>query len=414
NINILDNDNDIDSNINPESIVIITQPTNGALNINNDGTFTYTPNNNFNGEDSFTYTIEDEEGLVSNVATVDVIVNGTPQKLEPLTEGIFVVGQNGQFSIDILIDAGGYEGELGVFSMEGMDNLNPGSSEFIQEAVRRSLSNSILGYRVFSDRTQGAKFSGELGEIDRNEGIYNGKVNLTMPAGTKFVFLLVPNGTLEDVVNNANLSSDIRPLFSWASANINNTKQMGQLLAEGIGGKVFGFEDLAQYGGSDNDFNDFNDLIFQVEGAYGQLTVLQRMFAPQQNWENTSLGQELIDYAIDNTIFTSESQIILESNNKTLTINDDLILKGRIFDLTRIIGFQATLREGSGIYDLLSYLQSDGSFEIKSQELSQKLQAEHNSLGNQTYTLLLEATNELGEMILQEVVVVFEIIPPVN
>ncbi|WP_048753330.1 cadherin-like domain-containing protein, partial [Crocosphaera watsonii] len=74
-INILDNDNDIDSNINPESIVITTQPTNGTLEVNNDGTVTYSPNNNYNGEDSFTYTIEDAEGLMSNEATVNIIVN---------------------------------------------------------------------------------------------------------------------------------------------------------------------------------------------------------------------------------------------------------------------------------------------------------------------------------------------------
>ncbi|WP_048322952.1 cadherin-like domain-containing protein, partial [Crocosphaera watsonii] len=74
-INILDNDNDIDSNINPESIVVITQPTKGTLIVNNNGTVTYSPNENYNGEDSFTYTVEDEEGLVSNTATVNITVN---------------------------------------------------------------------------------------------------------------------------------------------------------------------------------------------------------------------------------------------------------------------------------------------------------------------------------------------------
>ncbi|WP_156481608.1 tandem-95 repeat protein, partial [Anabaena sp. 4-3] len=60
-IPILENDEDVDGNdtINPNSVVIETQPSNGNVTINNDGTVTYTPNPNFNGTDNFTYTVKD-------------------------------------------------------------------------------------------------------------------------------------------------------------------------------------------------------------------------------------------------------------------------------------------------------------------------------------------------------------------
>jgi VCBS repeat-containing protein len=50
------------------------QASNGTVTINNNGTYTYTPNKNFTGNDSFTYKSNDIYGD-SNIATVKVIVH---------------------------------------------------------------------------------------------------------------------------------------------------------------------------------------------------------------------------------------------------------------------------------------------------------------------------------------------------
>ncbi|PYR95457.1 MAG: adhesin, partial [Acidobacteria bacterium] len=47
----------------------------GTLTVNADGSFTYTPNPNFNGTDSFTYQAKDAAGALSNSATVTITVN---------------------------------------------------------------------------------------------------------------------------------------------------------------------------------------------------------------------------------------------------------------------------------------------------------------------------------------------------
>ena len=53
---------------------LVSPPSNGTLTLNSDGSFSYTPNTNFGGVDSFTY--EDvENGQDSNVATVTILVN---------------------------------------------------------------------------------------------------------------------------------------------------------------------------------------------------------------------------------------------------------------------------------------------------------------------------------------------------
>ena len=71
---ILGNDSDAD---NDNLIAIIeSEPTSGELILNNDGSFTYTPNSGFTGEVTFTYVANDGSEN-SNVATVTITVTAT-------------------------------------------------------------------------------------------------------------------------------------------------------------------------------------------------------------------------------------------------------------------------------------------------------------------------------------------------
>ncbi|MBA3958040.1 MAG: tandem-95 repeat protein, partial [Parachlamydiaceae bacterium] len=63
-----------DENNTPFTAHPITSTTNGELVLNVDGTFTYTPNANFNGTDSFTYQTIDSKGGISEIATVNITV----------------------------------------------------------------------------------------------------------------------------------------------------------------------------------------------------------------------------------------------------------------------------------------------------------------------------------------------------
>ena len=66
--------NDIATKGGSFSSVEVTGPAHGSLTLNADGSFSYTPNKNFTGTDSFTY--EDIQGATtSNVATVTIAVN---------------------------------------------------------------------------------------------------------------------------------------------------------------------------------------------------------------------------------------------------------------------------------------------------------------------------------------------------
>ncbi len=86
--NLLDNDSDVDGDT--LSILSVTQGQNGSVTLNGNGTVTYTPNNNFFGEDNFTYTIVDGNGgqATATVAITVNPVNDNPVALDDQAETI--------------------------------------------------------------------------------------------------------------------------------------------------------------------------------------------------------------------------------------------------------------------------------------------------------------------------------------
>ena len=68
---VLANDQDVEGN--PLSAVRVSGPANGFLTLNADGSFTYIPDQNFNGTDSFTYRSSDGAAQ-SNLATVSIVI----------------------------------------------------------------------------------------------------------------------------------------------------------------------------------------------------------------------------------------------------------------------------------------------------------------------------------------------------
>lgn len=69
---LLANDYDPDSSSGPLTLTIAATPSHGGVQANTDGTFTYTPEDNFNGTDTFTYVASNT--ATSNVATVTIAV----------------------------------------------------------------------------------------------------------------------------------------------------------------------------------------------------------------------------------------------------------------------------------------------------------------------------------------------------
>ena len=163
------------------------------------------------------------------------------------TEGFFTVGGTGKVEIDFLWDGSVYQGEVAIFSLEGMDELLE-SEDFIREAARRAASNSQLGYTVTCNRTK----------------------TLTMRTGDCFGIMLTPNSTVDVILKNPKEISH-QPLLSLKTDNPNDDFNFGQIVDLTGEGDTFMIEDLRPNHELEGDF------IFKVRGAIGKAPTIDEL-----------------------------------------------------------------------------------------------------------------------------------------
>ncbi|MEG4839613.1 DUF4114 domain-containing protein, partial [Microcoleus sp. B9-D4] len=253
-----------------------------------DETNTDTSNGEETEKENSTTTVATTETQKEPEATTD------KKLISPFTSGVFTTDQTGRISIDYTFDGGRFQGELAIFSLDDLDKFEPGSEAFIKEVAARSLSNSVKGHVVINDATEGARFSGFLGESNANEGVYLGVKSFAVTAGGKYGVMLVPNGSVKSVYDNPTVGGAQRPLFSMAMANPVEGFHFGQIADVTGEGNTFVMEDMRLDSGSDR---DYNDIIFQVRGATAKAALLDTVINQDKEWRKTDLGKALIAYA---------------------------------------------------------------------------------------------------------------------
>ena len=95
-IDVLENDTDTDADGIKSPVISLSEPANGIVVINDDGTLKYTPNADFNGTDSFTYTNEEGQEATVNV-TVDAV-----NDLTVVTNDTATTNEDAAIDIDVL------------------------------------------------------------------------------------------------------------------------------------------------------------------------------------------------------------------------------------------------------------------------------------------------------------------------
>ncbi|BCN92322.1 hypothetical protein THMIRHAM_01070 [Thiomicrorhabdus immobilis] len=205
-IHVLDNDQDPDSD--DLSIVATTNPANGSIIVNGDGTITYIPNPNYNGPDSFTYTISDGEG---GIDTATVNVNVTPVNDAPtitlgdeisVSEAGLEAGGTGELADgDASNNSDTSEKASGTFTISDGDGLADITTiSFDETGTNGSTATFTLGVNGIAD------WSDLIGQTFNTD---NGTVEITSYSNGQFGydFTLISSATN---VNNADASNSFR------------------------------------------------------------------------------------------------------------------------------------------------------------------------------------------------------------
>lgn len=286
-----------------------------------------------------------EDGL--NTDTTDSIeTNPTTAEIQNIefdpNFGIFTVGEDGHLCIDFLHDGGKRKGEVAVFSLAGMEALEPGSAAYIQEAANRALSNSELGHVIISDRTEGTRFDEILGEETQNwnSGEYLGLKHFNLTPGDEVAFLFVPNGKIQNVADNPNVGGAQAPLFSFPTPDPVEGVFVSHFADATGEGNTFAWGD--RYGDS-----DYNDVIFRVLGATGTATAVGEFLDPEMDWRGTEAAETIFgNIAPEGLRFSTET---FYGFGETIELLDGAVLDANgIDDLVRV-DFELQANDGAWV-----------------------------------------------------------------
>jgi hypothetical protein len=213
-INVVSNDSDPDGDV--LTPIIVSQPLYGSVQVNLDGTITYTHNDSENFLDSFTYKLTD--GTVeSNVATVSIAVG------VGVGDSITANGGTGIFLIPIVVGTG--EGDLVVHfnaqsvpdRLEVLFDPNSNPNNVSDVANMPVVADSLfVGDSVVSN--QNTPVNGAVSGLDLN--LYNGSTFDVVETGTQTI-------TITDSIVASNSGNRTANTPNGESRNSSGASQVG-------------------------------------------------------------------------------------------------------------------------------------------------------------------------------------------
>ncbi|MBV6624575.1 MAG: DUF4114 domain-containing protein [Rivularia sp. (in: Bacteria)] len=252
----------------------------------------------------------------------DAIMDTQPQNdttpEPPFNLGFYTVGDTGKLSFDYLLNGGAYQGTLGIFSLAGLGQYEIGSEAFIKETARRSLSNSPLGHIVISEQTEAARYTTE--DADYTTGKYEGIKTFEMNPGDQFGVMLIPDGTVEEVLENPGIIGSKQPIFSMDAANPQTGSYLGRVKDFEESGSIWAMEDTLS---DENANKEFNDFVFYVQGANGNAPSLNTLLNPDSQWLGEDAAKQILEWQplpTDSSGEAIQNGDLVEADDKTYLI----------------------------------------------------------------------------------------------
>lgn len=201
--------NDISPNgktLNVEAVTGGTTANNGTYNLNADGTFTYTPAAGFEGNDSFTYTLKNEDNLSANelgTVTINVSgmvyfvnaaasVSGTGTLHSPFKNISNVTGTNGK---PVFIYSGAYTGALTLTANQKL--IGQGAAESIPQILNLSVPSFSFALPETGGTRPAITHSATSIVLSSSNALYG--LNISTTGGTTMTGSDVGNLKIRDV-----------------------------------------------------------------------------------------------------------------------------------------------------------------------------------------------------------------------
>lgn len=252
-IDVLTNDSDSDGILDSNTLTLIDNPTQGTVIIEL-GAFKYTPSIGFVGSDSFTYQVNDDDGEVSNLATVTIDISLDTDPILGSSENELL---EGDFRNDLIR---GFEGNDTLIGVDGNDSLEGGIGV---DSLEGGNGNDLLNGGTSNDTLKG----GEGNDIY----IVNSSGDIVIEALNAGIDLVKSS-------TSTSLSENVENLTLIGSGNVNGsgnelnnriTGNIGNNLLEGKEGNDFlkgGSGNDILKGGTGNDnywIYDLGDIIIE-------------------------------------------------------------------------------------------------------------------------------------------------------
>lgn len=210
-ISVLANDTDADGNttILSETLAIATAPSNGTILVNEDGTLTYTPNLEFFGSDSFTYTVQDNQGATSNTGTVSLSVNPVVNVINGTSGNDTLNGTDKRDEInagDKNDNLFGNAGSDKLFGEAGNDELSGGSGN---DTLEGGIDNDKLYGEDGKDILTGGTGNDELTGGANDDILRGGAGNDQVTGGIGIDTFVLATGEGKDTITDFVVGTDL-------------------------------------------------------------------------------------------------------------------------------------------------------------------------------------------------------------
>ena len=350
---LLSNDSDIEGdtltvnttpvvNVNTNNFTVNTKPlsdvTNGSLTLNSDGSFTYIPNLNFNGIDSFTYQITDGNGGTAQ-ASVTLAVAALNDVPEIIVNKIFTILEDANLTklvgdIDNLLSgASDADGDSLSINTTPVSNVNNGSLTLI--------ANGAFSYIPSLNFNGTDSFTYEV--VDGNGGKAQGNVTLTVSAVNDLPIAVSDAFSINEDIVLSILATDANNLLNNDSDADGDTLTVSLVSGTSNGTLSLNSDGAFNYTPNLN-FNSTDSFIYQISdgnGGTAQASVTLTVnavndlpvalddsysFAEDFTWVRAVTdGDQLLsnDTDADGDVLTVNTTPISGVSDGTLTLNSD-------------------------------------------------------------------------------------------